>query len=154
LADTKIVDLTEKATGAATDEFLLNDVADGNTDKKMGMDGLRITQSQITDTTITATNLNILDDAADTTLHFHDADRARANHTGTQLASTISDFDTQVQTSRLDQMAAPTAAVLFNGQNATNIGVGQGDSFEVINAGAGTNPTLTSNSATNISGNP
>jgi hypothetical protein len=31
---------------------------------------------------------------------------ARANHTGTQLASTVSDFDTQVRTSRLDQMAA------------------------------------------------
>jgi hypothetical protein len=35
---------------------------------------------------------------------------ARANHTGTQTASTISDFDTQVRTNRLDQMAAPTAA--------------------------------------------
>jgi hypothetical protein len=34
---------------------------------------------------------------------------ARANHTGTQLAATVSDFDTQVRTSRLDQMAAPTA---------------------------------------------
>ena len=36
---------------------------------------------------------------------------ARANHTGTQTAATISDFDTQVRTSRLDQLAAPTAAV-------------------------------------------
>ena len=45
---------------------------------------------------------------------------ARANHTGTQTASTISDFDTQVHTSRLDQMAAPTAAVSLNGQRATN----------------------------------
>jgi hypothetical protein len=32
---------------------------------------------------------------------------ARANHTGTQLAATISDFDTQVRTSRLDQLASP-----------------------------------------------
>lgn len=48
------------------------------------------------------------------------ADRARSNHTGTQTASTISDFDTQVRTSRLDQLAAPTAAVSFNGQRATN----------------------------------
>lgn len=47
---------------------------------------------------------------------------ARANHTGTQLAATISDFDTQVRTSRLDQMAAPTADVSFNGQKATNLG--------------------------------
>lgn len=46
---------------------------------------------------------------------------ARANHTGTQAASTISDFDTQVRTSRLDQMAAPTAAVSLNGQKITNL---------------------------------
>ncbi len=44
---------------------------------------------------------------------------ARANHTGTQLASTISNFDTQVRTSRLDQMAAPTASVDFSNASAT-----------------------------------
>jgi hypothetical protein len=46
---------------------------------------------------------------------------ARANHTGTQAASTISDFNTQVRTSRLDQMAAPTAAVSVNSQKITNL---------------------------------
>jgi len=46
---------------------------------------------------------------------------ARANHTGTQLASTVSNFDTQVRTSRLDQMAAPTAAVSVNSQKITNL---------------------------------
>lgn len=46
---------------------------------------------------------------------------ARANHTGTQLASTISDFDTQVRTSRLDQMSAPTAAVAMNAQKITGL---------------------------------
>jgi hypothetical protein len=46
---------------------------------------------------------------------------ARANHTGTQAASTISDFDTQVRTSRLDQMAAPTAAVALNAQKITGL---------------------------------
>lgn len=46
---------------------------------------------------------------------------ARSNHSGTQLASTISDFDTQVRTNRLDQMAAPTAAVSMNGQRITNL---------------------------------
>jgi phage-related tail fiber protein len=45
----------------------------------------------------------------------------RANHTGTQTASTISDFDTQVRTSRLDQMAAPTASVSLNTQKITNL---------------------------------
>lgn len=33
----------------------------------------------------------------------------------------VSGFDTQVRTSRLDQMAAPTAAVAFNGQRATGL---------------------------------
>lgn len=47
---------------------------------------------------------------------------ARANHTGTQLAATISDFDTAVRTSRLDQMAAPTSAVSMGSQRLTNLG--------------------------------
>jgi hypothetical protein len=47
---------------------------------------------------------------------------ARANHTGTQPASTISDFDTQVRTNRLDQMAAPTGSLSVNSQKVTNLG--------------------------------
>ncbi len=46
---------------------------------------------------------------------------ARANHTGTQLAATVSDFDTQVRTSRLDQMAAPTGSVSVNSQKVTSL---------------------------------
>jgi hypothetical protein len=46
---------------------------------------------------------------------------ARANHTGTQTASTISDFDTQVRTNRLDQMAAPTGSVSVNSQKVTSL---------------------------------
>jgi hypothetical protein len=49
---------------------------------------------------------------------------ARANHTGTQLAATVSNFDTQVRTSRLDQMAAPTAAVPLNAQKITGLADG------------------------------
>jgi len=46
---------------------------------------------------------------------------ARGNHTGTQTASTISNFDTQVRTNRLDQMAAPTGSVSANSQKITNL---------------------------------
>lgn len=65
-------------------------------------------------------------------LMFRDSDSnvdptARAEHTGTQTASTISDFDTQVRTSRLDQMAAPTAAVGLNGQKITSLGTPTAD---------------------------
>jgi hypothetical protein len=49
---------------------------------------------------------------------------ARGNHTGSQLASTISDFDTQVRTNRLDQMSAPTAAVSWNNQKITSLANG------------------------------
>ncbi len=46
----------------------------------------------------------------------------RANHSGSQTASTISDFSTVVQGYRLDQFAQPTAALNFNGQRLTNLG--------------------------------
>ena len=39
----------------------------------------------------------------------------------TLTAAKISDFDTQVRTSRLDQMAAPTASVSFNSQKITSL---------------------------------
>lgn len=39
----------------------------------------------------------------------------------TLTASKISDFDTQVRTSRLDQMAAPTASVAMNSQRITGV---------------------------------
>lgn len=60
---------------------------------------------------------------------------ARANHTGTQTASTISDFDTQVRSSRLDQMTAPTASVSFNSQKLTNLGAptaGSNDAARIV----------------------
>ena len=46
---------------------------------------------------------------------------ARANHTGTQTASTVSDFNTAVRTNRLDQMAAPTASVALGAQKITGL---------------------------------
>lgn len=39
----------------------------------------------------------------------------------TVTAAKISDFDTQVRSTRLDQMAAPTAPVAFNGQRASGL---------------------------------
>lgn len=45
---------------------------------------------------ISDANATDLTDTGDSTLHYHATDRARANHTGTQTASTISDFDTEV----------------------------------------------------------
>lgn len=86
MADTKITDLTEKVTGAATDEFVINDVAGGNADKKMGMDGLRITASQVTDFDTEVSN--------NTDVTTNTAKVSNATHTGDvtgSVALTIAD---------------------------------------------------------------
>lgn len=46
---------------------------------------------------------------------------ARANHTGTQLAATISDLATTVKAYRHDEFTAPTAAVSWGNQKITNL---------------------------------
>jgi hypothetical protein len=46
---------------------------------------------------------------------------ARANHTGTQTASTVSDFDTQVRTSKVTDLAAPTTSFSMNSQKITSL---------------------------------
>ncbi len=96
------------------------------------------TLANITDVTITVANLNSLDDGVNSTLHFHDSDRNRANHTGTQLASTISDFNEAAQDAigamvdttlvytdgtPLLQRAALTGAITASaGSNSTSLG--------------------------------
>jgi hypothetical protein len=49
------------------------------------------------------------------------ADRARANHTGSQLASTISNFTAAVQAIQWASMAVPTGAVNMNSQLVQNV---------------------------------
>jgi hypothetical protein len=46
---------------------------------------------------------------------------ARANHTGTQASTTISDFDTQVRTSKVTDLAAPTGSFSMNSQKITTL---------------------------------
>lgn len=53
---------------------------------------------------------------------------ARANHTGTQTASTISDLAVTVKAYRLDEFAVPTANISLNGQKITNLGTPTVDS--------------------------
>lgn len=48
------------------------------------------------DARLSSTNATDLTDGGDSTLHYHSADRSRSNHTGTQAASTISDFSEAV----------------------------------------------------------
>lgn len=84
-----------------------------------------IDKTKISGTAITAadtgtvTNTMLAGSIANTKLATNPLDRT--NHTGTQTASTISDFDTQVRTNRLDQMTAPTGSVSLNSQKITNL---------------------------------
>lgn len=47
---------------------------------------------------------------------------SRANHTGTQAASTIADFNTAVRANRLDQLAAPANPVGLAGNRLSSVG--------------------------------
>ena len=85
---------------------------------KLNLNGT-ITSADIVDGTIVAGDIA---NATITAAKMVTDPYARANHTGTQLASTVSDFDTQVRTNRLDQMAAPTASVALNAQKITGLG--------------------------------
>lgn len=49
------------------------------------------------------------------------AAESRANHTGTQVSSTISDFDASVRSSTLNQMTAPTADLNINSHKLTSV---------------------------------
>lgn len=57
--------------------------------------------------------LTSLTGAANSALHYHDADRDRSNHTGTQTASTISDFAASV--AAVSDVVANTAKVSASG---------------------------------------
>lgn len=80
--------------------------------------GGTITSADLVDGTIVATDIA---DGTITAAKMVSDPYARANHTGTQLAATVSDFDTQVRTSRLDQMAAPTGSISVNSQKITSL---------------------------------
>jgi hypothetical protein len=117
--------VTVADTGTVTSTMILDgtilnaDINAGAAIAKTKLDlGGTITSADLVDGTIVATDIA---DGTITAAKLVTDPYARANHTGTQTASTISDFDTQVRTSRLDQMAAPTAAVPLNAQKLTGV---------------------------------
>ena len=80
--------------------------------------GGTITSADLVDGTIVAADIA---DGTITAAKMVTDPYARANHTGTQTASTVSDFNTAVRTNRLDQMAAPTGSVSLNSQKVTSL---------------------------------
>ena len=129
ITSAKILDATiatgDLADGAVTSAKIANativneDVSTsaGIAYSKLSLGGT-ITSADLVDGTIVATDIA---DGTITAAKMVTDPYARANHTGTQLAATVSDFDTQVRTSRLDQMAAPTGSVSLNSQKITSL---------------------------------
>ena len=78
-----------------------------------------VTSSMIADSTIV--NADISSSAAIELSKLATNPLVRANHTGTQAASTISDFDTQVRTSKVTDLTAPTGSFSMNSQKITNL---------------------------------
>lgn len=112
LQNAKIHSLATDPAGAVAGQIYFN-TADGRL-KVYDGSAWRFASGLFTNADISATAAIALSKLATDPL-------ARANHTGTQTASTISDFDTQVRTNRLDQMAVPTASVSVNSQKITNL---------------------------------
>jgi len=112
MANIKISELT-LVTPASADEMVVVDATDSASK--------RITVGSLPDTTYTASGVVSIDgsNAITSTATVNDTDanlKARANHTGTQAASTISDFDTEVANNTA--VTANTAKVT----NATHTG--------------------------------
>jgi hypothetical protein len=125
----KILDGTivagDLADGAVTSAKILDGtIVDGDVSAtaaiaktKLNLGGT-ITSADLVDGTIVASDIA---DGTITAAKMVSDPYARTNHTGTQTASTISDFNTAVRTNRLDQMAAPTGSVSLNSQKVTSL---------------------------------
>jgi hypothetical protein len=114
-ADTGTVTSTMIANGTIVDADVNASAAIAKT--KLNLGGT-ITSADLVDGTIVATDIA---DGTITAAKLVSDPYARANHTGSQTASTISDFNTAVRTNRLDQMAAPTGSVALNSQKITGL---------------------------------
>jgi len=111
---------TVTSTMIANDTIVNADINSSAAIAKSKLDlGGQITSADIADGAIVNTDIASTAAIAISKLAVDPLDRA--NHTGTQTAATISDFDTQVRTSRLDQMAAPTGSLSINSQKLTNV---------------------------------
>ena len=128
IASTKIsgTAVTQADTGTVTSTMIADGtIVNGDISATAAIDktklnlGGTITSADLVDGTIVNADINAAAGIALSKLAVDPS--ARANHTGTQLASTISNFDTQVRTSRLDQMATPTAAVALGAQKLTGV---------------------------------
>ncbi len=120
--DTK-TKITYDAKGLVTagDDATTDDIAEGVTNKYYpSADASKVAgiEAGAEVNNISDVNATDLTDSGDSSLHFHSSDRDRSNHTGTQTASTISDFDTSVSSNA--SVTANTAKVSADGSIDTH----------------------------------
>jgi len=120
-AATNMVAGAVKLSTAASDPT--NPIAVGDNDSRLGDARTPLSHTQklstIDDVTISVTNLNALDDGVNTTLHFHNTDRDRANHSGTQAWNTVSKTGSVL--TDIADVPTPVASKALK-RNATNTG--------------------------------
>lgn len=115
LGDTATIDLTyDDVTPAITGSVKVDSINETHIDwgtlaNQVSMDDVPV---GATYSKLTVTQVTDLTDAGDSALHFHSTDRARANHTGTQAAATISDFAATVRATVLTGLSLATNAVI------------------------------------------
>ena len=122
-------DLVDGFHASSTPQPGLIPVADGSNKLAIGWISEVLASTDLSDVSAkTGTGTTVVFSSSPTIVTPTIASFANANHThlnsaggGTLTAAAITDFDTQVRTSRLDQMAAPTASVSFNSQKITNL---------------------------------
>lgn len=135
--------ITAGDTGTVTSTMIADGTivnADINTSAQIAYGKLNLTNSVV--------NADISASAAIALSKLATDPLARANHTGTQTASTISDFNTAVRTNRLDQMATPTTDVSMGTYKITNLGT------PVSNTDASTKAYVDTSIANLIAGAP
>ena len=118
--------VTVADTGTVTSAMIANGtIVDADVNASAGIAysklslGGTITSADLVDGTIVNSDINA--SAAIALSKLATDPLARANHTGTQTASTISNFDTQVRTSKVTDLAAPTGAFSMNSQKITTL---------------------------------
>lgn len=118
LLETISVDATLTATPSGKNVALAVQVASANTASKIVT---RDSSGNFSAGTITASLTGTASNASALGNQTLSQVRDFSQTTGTRDHTSISDFDTQVRSSRLDQMAAPTSSLSFNSQKGVNV---------------------------------
>ena len=152
--DTEVSNNTDVSDSFKKSSDTLDDISNGTTYVKSHNDYTDTEKTKLSGieagaevNNISDTNATDLTDGGNSTLHYHSTDRDRSNHTGTQTASTISDFDTEVS-NNTDVSANTTHRGTTSGNphsvTKSDVGLGNVPNVDCTNASNITTGTLPS----------